>query len=70
MKTLFIVGIVLGTIIIISLHHLFNWIVRKAFKDDSGNEPFALLGTILYIFLNIMYIMYLYELFTELNKIS
>ena len=69
MRILLIIGMVLGTIIMISLHHLFNWMMRRLFKNNSGDEPLALLGSMGYILINILYIAYLYILFTELNKI-
>jgi hypothetical protein len=67
-------GLVLATLIMIAIHHLGNWGLRKAISsaDDfnDGDGSMVALGVFIYLLLNILYIEFLYIIFTELNKIS
>ena len=66
METIIIIALILATLLMIAIHHFSNWLFRKAWEEESVLT--ALIGLV-YILLNVLYIAFLYRLFTELNKL-
>jgi len=75
METIIIIALILATLIMIAIHHLYNWGTRKVFSNDSyyivSVPELIILGlTLTYIVFNVLYIKFLFVIFIELTKIT